>query len=307
MDQIKVFSPATVSNVACGFDVLGFPLESLGDEMLVRKINQKGIKIIKNTGYSVPLENNKNVAAVAAKNFINHIKPNCGFEIEIHKNIKPGSGIGSSGSSAAASVFAINEILGRPVDIKDLIQFAMKGEVISSISEHADNVAPALLGGLIMVKSIYPLEIINLPTPNELFCFVLHPKIEIKTSYSREILPKKVSLSSATSQLANFGGLVHGLHTADYDLIASSLVDSIIEPHRKQLIPLFDDVKEKCIQHGSLGCSISGSGPSIFAITRGRKIAEEIENTISKLYIKSGVEFSTLISKVSTRGVTIID
>ena len=307
MNEIKVFSPATVSNVACGFDVLGFPLESIGDETLIRKTSKKGVKITKNSGYSVPLENDRNVATVAANNIINNLNPDCGFEIEIHKNIKPGSGIGSSGSSAAASVYGINKLLGEPFNKEELIKFAMKGEVVSSISEHADNVAPAILGGLVMVKSISPLRVFNLPTPNELWCFIINPKIEVKTSYSRELLPKDVPLKSATSQLANFGGLVHGLHTDNYELIKSSLVDNLVETHRKKLIPLFDEVKKKCLDMGALGCSISGSGPSIFALTRGEKLAKDIEKSVSELYSGSGTDFSTYVSKISDKGVSVIE
>tara|TARA_B100000989_G_scaffold298981_1_gene291612 strand:+ start:3051 stop:3977 length:927 start_codon:yes stop_codon:yes gene_type:complete len=303
MNQIKVFSPATVSNLACGFDVLGFPICSIGDEMIVKKTKKKTLTISDITGCSVPYDINKNVSTIAAKSMIEFLKPNCGFDFQIHKNIIPGSGIGSSGSSASASVYAINKLLGSPLKENELIKFAMKGEVASSISEHADNVAPALLGGLVMVKSISPLEILKLPTPKDLYCFVINPKIEVKTSYSREILPERVRLKDATKQVSSFGSFVHSLHTEDYELLGRSLNDYLIEKHRKKLIPFFDKIKDIALKNSALGCSISGSGPSVFALTKGIEKANEINVLVSKLYKTSGYDFSTYVSKISEKGV----
>ena len=307
MKKIKIFSPATVSNVACGFDILGFPIESLGDEMTISKSDNMGVRIIKTEGYSIPLDSKKNVATVSAEKLIQDLKPNCGFDIEIKKNIIPGSGIGSSGSNAAGSVFGINKLLGDPLTLKELVKYAMSGEVASSLTEHPDNVAPALLGGLVMVKSIDEENIISLPVPKDLFCFVINPKIEVKTSYSREILPSRVELNSMTKQVANFGALVHALHTSNYDLLRSSLVDNVIEKHRKKLIPFFDEVKKKCLEIGALGCSISGSGPSIFAITKGEENAEKINTEVIKIYKETNIDFSTYVSKISSEGIKIID
>ena len=306
MDQIKVFSPATVSNVACGFDILGFPIETIGDEMTVKKTKKKSLVISDISGYSVPYEIDKNVSTIAAKKMIEYLNPGCGFDFQIHKNIIPGSGIGSSGSSASASVYAINKLLGSPLKEIELVKFAMKGEVASSITEHADNVAPALMGGLVMVKSISPLEIIKLPTPSDLYCFVINPKIEVKTSYSREILPEKVTLKDVTKQVSSFGSFVHALHTEDYTLIGGSLNDYLVEKHRKILIPLFDEIKEICLKNGALGCSISGSGPSVFALTKGIDTADRINESVSKLYEKSDIDFSTYVSKISEKGVRIL-
>ena len=303
MDQIKVFSPATVSNVACGFDILGFPIETIGDEMTVKKTKKKSLVISDISGYSVPYAIDKNVSTIAAKKMIEYLKPNCGFDFNIKKNIIPGSGIGSSGSSASASVYAINKLLGSPLKESELIKFAMKGELASSITEHADNVAPALMGGLVMVKSISPLEILKLPTPKELYCFVINPKIEVKTSYSREILPEKVRLKDATKQVSSFGSFIHSLHTEDYELLGRSLNDYLIEKHRKKLIPLFDEIKGIALKNSALGCSISGSGPSVFALTKGIEKANKINVLVSKLYKTSGYDFSTYVSKISEKGV----
>ena len=303
MDQIKVFSPATVSNVACGFDILGFPIETIGDEMTVKKTKKKSLVISDISGYSVPYAIDKNVSTIAAKKMIEYLKPNCGFDFNIKKNIIPGSGIGSSGSSASASVYAINKLLGSPLKESELIKFAMKGELASSITEHADNVAPALMGGIVMVKSISPLEILKLPTPKELYCFVINPKIEVKTSYSREILPEKVRLKDATKQVSSFGSFIHSLHTEDYELLGRSLNDYLIEKHRKKLIPLFDEIKGIALKNSALGCSISGSGPSVFALTKGIEKANKINVLVSKLYKTSGYDFSTYVSKISEKGV----
>ena len=307
IDEIKIFSPATVSNVACGFDVLGFALESIGDEMVIRKTLQKGLKIKNFSEYNLPMEINKNIATVSASELIEKLKPDCGFEIEIIKKIKPGSGIGSSGASAAGTVYAINKLMGEPFPMRDLIKFAMKDMEKDGMFEHPDNIAPVLLGGFVLVKSISPLEIIKIPSPNDLCCTIVHPKIEVKTSYSRSILPNIVSLEDATKQLANFGSLIHSLHTSDYDLIKSSLNDHLIEKHRSKLIPKFQEIKSECLSSGALGCSISGSGPSIFALSQGIDRAKHIEESVKRVYSDSGLEFSTYVSKINNRGVEIIE
>jgi homoserine kinase len=297
MDEIKIFSPATVANVSCGFDVLGFCLESVGDEMIIRKTKKKGIHITKIDGYDLPFESEKNVAGVSALALYNDAKPYFGFEIEIYKKIKPGSGIGSSSASAAGSVFAINELLGKPYNKTQLTNFAMKGEALASGSEHADNIAPALFGGFTLVKSTKPLEILELPTPNQLFTTIIHPQIEVKTSEARAILPKEILLKDAITQWANVGSLVHALHTNDYTLISKSLEDVIVEPHRSQLIPFFNDVKSAALSKGALGCGISGSGPSIFALSKGLETAKKVELAISEFYSKTGIAFYTFTSK----------
>ena len=232
MNEIKIFSPATVANVACGFDVLGFCLDSQGDEMVIKKSKEKGIKITHIEGYDLPYETDKNVAGVSALAMYENAKPDCGFEIEIYKRIKPGSGIGSSAASAVGSVFGMNELLGKPYNKTQLTYFAMKGEALASKSEHADNLAPAIFGGFTLVKSTLPLDILQIPTPTELYATIIHPQIEIKTSEAREILPKNIPLKDAIAQWANVGSLVHALHISDYKLIHRSLQDIIVEPYR---------------------------------------------------------------------------
>ena len=304
MNEIRVFSPATVSNVACGFDILGFPLESVGDEMVVRKTIKKGIVITKIEGFDLPFEVNKNVASVSALALIDSVKPDFGFEIEIYKNIKPGSGIGSSGASATSSVYAINELLGRPFNKLELTNFAMKGEFIASNSEHADNIAPAIFGGFNLVKSLHPLQ--RSLQSKDLYVITIHPQIEIKTSESRGALPKMVSLSDATKQLSELGGLIHALHTSDYELMKKSLNDHLVEKHRSKLIPYFDELQSKSIAAGAIGCSISGSGPSVFALAKGKDMAINIESIFKSVYSKSNIDFATYVSKISSNGVVTI-
>lgn len=302
MNEIKIFSPATVANVACGFDVLGFCLDSVGDEMVIRKTSKKGIYITKIEGFDLPFEAEKNVAGVSALALIEDANPDCGFEIEIYKRIKPGSGIGSSAASAAGSVFGINELLGRPYNNTQLTFFAMKGEALASKCEHADNLAPAIFGGFTLVKSIQPLEILQIPSPKNLYATIIHPKIEIKTSEARAILPEQIPLADAITQWANMGSLVHGLHTSDYALISRSLHDVVIEPYRSKLIPHFDEVKKASLKAGSLGCGISGSGPSIFNLSSDYETAKNVEAAMKNIYNETTIDFDTYVSKINMQG-----
>ncbi|OUR91806.1 homoserine kinase [Flavobacteriales bacterium 34_180_T64] len=306
MNEVKIFSPATVANVTCGYDVLGFCLDNVGDEMIVRKTAKKGIHITKIEGYDLPFEADKNVAGVSALALLNHANLDYGFEIEIYKHIKPGSGIGSSSASAAGSVFAINELLGRPYSKTQLTEFAMKGEALASGSEHADNIAPALFGGFTLVKSIAPLTVLEIPSPADLYATVIHPQIEIKTAEARAILPKEIPLKIAITQWANVGSLVHALHTNDYNLIQSSLKDIIIEPFRSKLIPQFENVKLAALNSGALGCGISGSGPSIFALSKGKDMALKVENAMELVYRNTEVAFNTYVSKINLEGIRIL-
>lgn len=307
MNEIKIFSPATVANVACGFDVLGFCLDSVGDEMVIRKTNKKGIHITHIEGFDLPYEAEKNVAGVSALAMYDAIHVDFGFEIEIYKNIKPGSGIGSSAASAVGSVFGMNELLNKPFNKTQLTEFAIKGEALASKCEHADNLAPALFGGFTLVKSVSPLQILEIPSPNDLYATIIHPQIEIKTSESRGVLPKEIPLNDAIEQWANLGSLVHALHTSDYDLISNSLNDVIIEPHRSKLIPHFDDVKKAALNAGALGAGISGSGPSIFTLNKGINIAKKVEDTMRNIYSKTNIDFEIHVSKINTQGVKIIN
>ena len=306
MNEIKLFCPATIANISCGFDVLGLCLETVGDEMIIRKSDVKGIKITKIVGEELPLETSKNVAGVAALALLDAIDYKFGFEIEIYKNIKPGSGIGSSAASAAGAVFGINELLGKPFNLKELVEFAMKGEAIASGSEHADNVAPAILGGITLVRSSAPLDIIKIESPSELYATVIHPQIELKTSEMRAVLQPMIPLKSAILQWGNLGGLIAGFYTSDYELIGRSLHDEIVEPLRGPFIPKFDVIKKTALENGALGSGISGSGPSIFALSKGIETANRIAKAMFVIYEDMNMPFEIHVSKVNPEGVKII-
>jgi homoserine kinase len=306
MDKIKIFSPATVANISCGFDVLGLCLDTIGDEMIIRKTKEKGLRISKIVGQILPLDPDKNVAGVAVKSLLQNIEVDCGFDIEIHKNIKPGSGIGSSAASASGAVFGVNKLLGEPFSLQELIPFAMEGEKVASSALHADNVAPVLLGGFTLVRSYNPLDVIKINVPKELFVTVIHPQIEIKTSEARAVLPKNMSLQKTITQLGNLGGLISGLYTEDYDLIGRSLHDEIAEPYRSNLIPNFDTVKENVQKVGALGSGISGSGPSIFALSKGKETAEKVAKAMAKVYKNTNIDFDVHVSKVNSEGIKIV-
>ena len=306
MNTIKIFCPATIANLSCGFDVLGLCLETAGDEMIIRKSDVKGVRIIKIVGADLPLETEKNVAGVAALAMLENVTTEFGFEIEIYKNIKAGSGIGSSAASSAGAVFGINELLGRPFTRKELVLFAMQGEKLASGNAHADNVAPALLGGFTLVRSYDPLDIIKIKSPSELYATIIHPQIELKTSDARSVLKQNVSLKSAIVQWGNLGGLIAGLYTQDYDLIGRSLHDEIVEPLRSVLIPGFDLIKQTALENGALGSGISGSGPSIFALSKGVATAEKIAKAMSQVYENMNLPYEIHVSRVNDEGMKVI-
>ena len=275
--------------------------------MVVREVAEKGVKITHIIGQELPFETKNNVAGVAALALLENIETSVGFEIEIYKNIKPGSGIGSSAASAAGAVFAINELLGRPFSANELISFAMQGEKLASGSAHADNVSPALLGGFTLVRSYEPLEVLKIDAPKELYVTIIHPQIELKTSASRAVLKNQVSLNKMVKQMGNFGGLISGLYTSNYDLISRSLHDEIIEPNRSVLIPEFNQVKKSALNAGALGVGISGSGPSIFALCRGKGIATKVGRVMSEIYDKTHIEYDIHVSKINQQGVRVLE
>ncbi len=302
-NQIKVFCPATIANISCGFDVLGVALDSVGDQMIVRKTLEKGIRITKLEGQDLPMKTLQNVAGVAGLALLKESDYQGGFDIEIYKKIKAGSGIGSSAASSTGAVWAMNELLGKPFSALQLVKFAMEGELLASGVAHADNVAPALFGGFTLVRSYDPLDVVTIPSPSELFATVIHPQIEVKTSDSRKILKTTISLKDAIKQWGNVGGLVAGLFTSDYKLIGRSLEDHIVEPIRSILIPGFDDVKKAAIEAGALGCGISGSGPSIFAFSKGEVKAKKVAAAMQEIYQEIGIDYDVHVSGINMDGV----
>ena len=305
-NEIKVFCPATIANISCGFDVLGVALDSVGDEMVVRKTSEKGIRITKIEGQNLPLETEKNVAGIAGLALLEKTDYDGGFEIQIYKKIKAGSGIGSSAASSTGAVWAMNKLLGKPFSTLELVQFSMEGERLASGVAHADNVAPALFGGFTLVRSYDPLDVITIPSPDALYATVIHPQIEVKTADSRKVLKTNITLADGIKQWGNVGGLVAGLFKEDYDLIGRSLEDHIVEPIRSILIPGFDDVKTAAIASGALGCGISGSGPSIFAFSKGIETAENVGQAMKEVYKNIRIDFDVHVSKINTSGIKIL-
>lgn len=305
MDEITVLAPATVANVVCGFDCLGFALSEPCDEMTLRKIDEPVVRIINRDEYNLPTDPWKNVAGVALLAFLESAKVNFGFEVAITKNIMPGSGIGSSAASACGAVVAANALVDNRFSKLELVDLAMAGEALASGSRHADNLAPCIYGGFTLVRSTEPLDIVEIDFP-PLYATVIHPQIEIKTSEARAILPKEVPLKNAIRNWSNLGSLVAALAKGDYDLIARSLEDTIVEPVRKSLIPKFDEVKAASIAAGALGGGISGSGPSIFMLSKTIEIADKVDAGMSGIYDETDIDFNTYVCEIFPDGVRIL-
>jgi homoserine kinase len=306
MKEIKVLAPATIANLVCGFDILGMALKEPYDEMTLAFKDEPGITIVHTDEFELPEEPEQNVSGVALQSLMEEYNKPVGFNLTIHKNIKPGSGLGSSAASSAGAVVAANHLLGNIFSKVDLVRFAMNGEKIAGGVKHADNVSPCIYGGVTLIRSIFPLDIIPLNVP-PLFITIVHPQIEVRTSDSRQILRKTVQLKDAIKQWGNIGGLVMGFMNSDSELIGRSLEDVIIEPIRSILIPGFDEIKESCKEAGSLGGGISGSGPSIFMVTKTEETALKVEKIMSGIYEKIGVDFKTYVTSINTTGVKIVE
>ena len=303
MNSVKVFSPASVSNVCCGFDVLGFSIAGLGDELIITESDSNKINIIKVNGYQVPLSAKNNTASVAAQSLLDFLNIKSGFDIEINKNIKPGSGIGSSAASAVGAVYGINELLGSPLKRQELLKFAMQGEFVSSKTAPADNVASSLYGGLILVNNRENYNVIQLPVPKNLYAVIHHPLLEIKTSDSRDVLPKTVDLKIASDQLASIGGFIHSLHMGDFDLMRLILKDYLVENYRTEHVPFFKELKNISESNKAICCSISGSGPSVFSLVKNYNEAIKFKSKYDEIYVKNSVEFNSYITGLNSKGV----
>jgi len=306
MDQLKIFAPATVANVSCGFDAMGFAVDSLGDEMVFSKNGTGKVTISKVEGANLTTDIYKNAASVVVLEMLKDAAVSFGVDIQICKGYKPGSGLGSSAASSAGAAFAINTFLGNKYTNLELVKFAMLGEEAACGSQIADNVGAALYGGLVLIRSYEPLDIIPLPTPADLYVALIHPQVEIKTEDARNILPKQVPIRDAIAQWANVGGLVSGLYTEDFELIGRSLVDKVAEPSRKVLIPHFDALKASAMEHSAIGAGISGSGPTVFALCQGELVAGNVAQAFHRLYEKTDIPFKTYVSAVGGKGTRII-
>jgi homoserine kinase len=303
-NSIKITSPATIANLVCGFDILGMAIEAPFDLMEMKLIDEPVIRIKHEDDYGLSAEPENNVAGVALMALMEACEQKVGFEVSINKQIKPGSGLGSSAASSAGAVVAANHLLGNVFSKEDLVRFAMNGEKLASGVKHADNLAPCIYGGVVLVRSIFPLDIVSLSAP-PLFVTVVHPQIEVKTSDARQILRKEVQLKNAIKQWGNIAGVVTGFLKNDYDLIGRSLEDVIIEPVRSMLIPGFDEVKKNSKEAGALGGGISGSGPSIFMLSKEKKTAEKVESIMKNVFEKIGVDFKTYVTTINNGGMKV--
>lgn len=307
--EVRVFAPATVANVACGYDVLGFAINAPGDEVVVRHSSKPGLRITKITGDDgkLPKTVDGNTAGVAALDLLRHLgMTDRGIEMEIHKKMPFGSGLGSSAASAVAGVYAVNKLIGEPLSKKQLLPFAMTGEASADGAYHADNVGPSLLGGIVFIRSNLELDIAQIPVPKELYAAVVHPDIEILTKVAREILPKEIPLENATQQIGNLGGLICGLIQEDYGMISRSIHDVIAEPRRQKLIPEFYAAKRAALSNGALGFSISGAGPSVFALCEGEETAKKVAAAVAAVFDKIGLTNQQHVSPINQRGVHVI-
>ncbi|HEY5824879.1 MAG TPA: homoserine kinase [Cyclobacteriaceae bacterium] len=307
MKKIKVSAPATVANVCCGFDILGFSVDAPGDEVILTLTGKDVVmKSITGDGGRLPMESNKNTASVAVQSYLNAIGESAGVEIELIKNLPLGSGMGSSAASAVAALVAINAFFGDRLTRQELIPHAMEAERIACGAAHADNVAPSLLGGFVLVRGYHPLDVVRVPLTAKLFCTLVHPHLELKTEDSRRVLKPTISLKDAITQNGNTAGLMVGLMSSDYDLISRSLHDVIAEPVRSVFIPGFDKIRAEVKQHGALGCGISGSGPTLFALSKDKETATQAGQLIEKHFLSAGLKSESYVSEINLQGAKIV-
>ena len=306
MSKIKISVPSSVANVSCGFDVLGFCLEKPCDEMTVEIKKARGVEIKIINEKSIPSNSKYNVCGPVAFAMIQKLNLKHGFRVTIIKKIKPGSGIGSSAASAAGTAFAINLLTGSKFSKLELVEFAMLGEEIASGVKHADNLSPVIFGGFTLVRSLKPLDVITLPSLNELYVIITHPLIELKTKDARMMIDKKIDLEKATKQWGNLGGFVTALFTEDYELLSKTIEDVVVEPQRMKLIPNFKEIVTAASKF-ALGSGISGAGPSIFSICRGRKKSELVLDIIKEITVKKNMQYNLILSKINTAGIKIIN
>lgn len=309
-DSVRVFAPATVANVVCGFDVLGFAVDAPGDEVIMRITDKPGVVITKITGDDgrLPLNPAKNTVSASVQDYLQHIgRTDVGIEIELNKKMPIGSGLGSSSASTVAGLFAVNTLFDNLLTNKELVPFAMKGEELACGYGHADNVAPALLGGFVLIRSYEPLDVISLPFPEDMCAAIVYPEVDVPTKDARQMIRSKVLLKDAVKQWGNVAGLVTGLFTSDFDLIGRSMVDVLVEPTRSILIPDFYKMRSIAMELGAVSFGISGSGPSVFALTKDQQTARLITDALQKQLKSIQINSLSFVSAVNQKGPVILD
>jgi homoserine kinase len=305
---VKVFAPATIANIGPAFDILGVAIEKPGDYVVAKRTAQPGLSFVMHSKVAgLPVVERENVAAFVANRMLQEINPSFGVHLTLYKEMPVGSGLGSSAASSVAAAVAVNSLLEKPLSKRELIPFAMEGERKASGAAHADNAAPALLGGICLVANYHPLDIVQLPLMANLIWVVIHPHIIVSTAQARKALPSSVRLATAVQQWGKIGGLITGLVTKDVNLIGRSISDHIVEPARAKLIPGFNSIKQTALVAGALGCSISGSGPSIFALTTTRAKANRIASAMQMtLKRETSFECDIYISRTNNRGAHVV-
>lgn len=309
MKSVKALAPATVANVSCGFDIFGFAVEAPADEVVITLTEKPGVVIKQITGDDgrLPLDASRNTSGVAVQEFLKAVDSNAGAEIILHKKLPLGSGMGSSAASSAAALVAINYLFDNPFSREQMLPFAMEAERIACGSAHADNVAPSLLGGFVLIRSYAPLDVTKIPTPAGLYCTLVHPHIELKTEDSRRVLKSSIQMKDAITQWGNIAGLVVGLMKPDYGLITRSLQDVIAEPIRSVLIPGFDEIKVTALAGGALGSGISGSGPTIFCLSTDESTAKNVGSKIQERFIEMKLKSDVFVSRINHTGARIAE
>jgi homoserine kinase len=304
LKEVKVFAPATVANVASGFDVLGFALERPGDTVRLIRQEEKRVELeaVRGDGGRLPLDPARNTAGVAVSRFLESRGWPFGVKLELEKGMPLASGLGSSAASAVAGVVAANLLAGEPCRPFDLLPFTLQAEEVACGAAHADNVAPALLGGFVLIRSYEPLDLVRLPVPEGLAAAAVHPHTEIRTEDARRILKKEVRLADAVRQWGNLAGLVAALYEGDLQLLGRSLLDVVAEPRRALLIPGFAQVKAAALASGALGCSISGSGPSMFALCASQESAWAAGKAMQETFRRVGLECDLYVSAINRVG-----
>lgn len=309
MKSVKAFAPATVANVSCGFDILGFAIDAMGDYVEVIRRDEPGLRVVSiaNDGGRLPYEVEKNTCSVAIQAMLDEFGNQVGMDIHLKKGLPLGSGMGSSAASAVAALIAANRLLGEPFDRKEMLPFAIAAEKAACGAGHADNVAPSLLGGFVLIRDYHPLDVIKLHVPDGLYCTLLHPHFELKTEDSRSVLRDTLTLKHSTIQSGNVAGLIAGLYQEDFDLISRSLKDVIAEPYRAVLIPGFYEVREAIKAAGALGMGISGSGPTLFALSKGKEKALAMAKAAEEVYQRIGLGVDVYFSAINTRGAYVME
>ena len=308
MENVTAFAPATVSNVACGFDVLGFALHAPGDEVTAQPA-ESGVRINAISGDQdrLPRDAAKNTAGIAARALLNVLGERRGVALTIRKGLPLSSGLGGSAASAVAAVVAVDALFNARTPLETLMACAFEGERVGAGSAHGDNIGPAVYGGFVLVRDPNPPDVIRLPVPEGLTAVVVHPDLEIETARAREMLGRTVALGDAIREWANLGAFVDALHRSDFDLMSRALVDTIAEPRRASLVPGLAEIKRAAADAGALGCSLSGSGPSLFALCRDATSAKAVAAAMGDAVAQHiGGETRTYVSAIAERGARVI-